>query len=343
MKKTGIIGATGYTGSELVRLLTHHKNVEISFITSETHKGKKFSDIHPQFKDICDLKLISAEDIEEYDPDLVFLALPHGVSMEYIKKWRKKPFKIVDLSGDFRLSSETAYQKWYKKEHSFPEGFHSAVFGLPELFREKIKESTLVANPGCFPTGAILATFPLVRENLIDPNRIFIDSKTGVTGAGVKPKLVTHFPNVNDNFKSYGIKSHRHTIEIQETLSSVTEREVRLQFTPHLLPVDRGILTTVYAIPESSIKEKQLRAIYHNYYENEYFIRLTDGPPEIKNVRSTNYVDIKVYYDERTQNILVFSALDNLVKGAAGQAIQNMNIMLGLKEQEALELIPVMP
>lgn len=343
MKKIGIIGATGYTGSELVRLLMDHRQVEIKVITSETHQGKRFSDIHPQFKGICDVELQPAEKAGTMDLDLVFLALPHGVSMDYVKAWHDKPFRIVDLSGDFRLSSPEVYEQWYNKEHSYGEGFAQAVFGLPELYRNKIKGSRLVANPGCFPTGAILAAYPLLKDEIVAPGRLIVDSKTGVTGAGVKPKLVTHFPNVNDNFKAYGIKTHRHTIEIQETLSETTDMKATVQFTPHLLPVDRGILTSLYGIPVGETSQKALRKVYQKYYKNEPFIRILEEAPQIKHVRGTNYTDISVFYDERTDNVLVFSAIDNLVKGAAGQAIQNMNLMLGIREQEGLNIIPLMP
>lgn len=343
MKQVAIIGATGYTGSELVRILAFHEQVQIELITSETHQGKKFSDIHPQFQGICDIELKSADAIGDYQPDLVFLALPHGVSMEYVKKWKDKPFKMIDLSGDFRLSSPESYYSWYNIEHSYPEGFNEAVFGLPELYRERIANSRIVANPGCFPTGAILGAYPLLREHLIMPERIFVDSKTGVTGAGVKPKAVTHFPNVNDNFKAYGIKSHRHTIEIQEILSESSEKESIVQFTPHLLPLDRGILTSIYSIPVGKTSDDAVKDLYHRYYDQEPFIRLRSQPPEIKQVRGTNYTDVAAFFDERTGNILVFTAIDNLVKGAAGQAVQNMNIMMGFDEKEALDLIPIMP
>jgi len=343
MIKIAIIGATGYTGSELVRLLTHHPGVETVLITSETHQGKRFSDIHPQFRGICDIELQSAEKTEQYRPDLVFLALPHGVSMDYVKKWQDKPFRIIDLSGDFRLSDPEVYTHWYNKEHSHPEGFEKAVFGLPEIYRDQIRHSQLVANPGCFPTGAILAAYPLLKEGLVDPQRIIFDSKTGVTGAGVKPKLVTHYPNVGDNFKPYGIQKHRHTIEIQETLALSCGREVTVQFTPHLLPVDRGILTSLYAIPVKKLSRRHLQEVYQGYYQDEFFIRLTQEAPQIKHVRGTNYLDISVFYDKRTDNVMVFTALDNLVKGAAGQAIQNMNIMMGIDEKASLELIPMMP
>ena len=343
MIKIAIIGATGYTGSELVRILSLHKQVNIVLITSETHQGKLFSDIHAQFRGICDEKLHTAKDIDQHQPDLVFLALPHGVSMEYVRKWKDKPFKIIDLSGDFRLSGPEIYTHWYQKEHSYPEGFEEFVFGLPELNREQIRNSRLVANPGCFPTGAILTAFPLLKEGVVDPHRLIFDSKTGVTGAGVKPKLVTHYPNVGDNFKPYGIQKHRHTIEIQEALGHSTNRDVTVQFTPHLLPVDRGILTSLYAFPVKSLSQQHLEEMYTKYYQHERFIRILNDPPQIKHVRGTNYTDISVHYDERTDNIMVFAALDNLVKGAAGQAIQNMNIMMGLDETSALELIPLMP
>lgn len=343
MKKVAIIGATGYTGSELVRILAFHKQIQIELITSETYRGKKFSDIHPQFQGICDVELRSAEDIGDYQPDLVFLALPHGVSMEYVRKWKDRPFKMIDFSGDFRLSSPKSYYDWYNIEHSYPEGFNDAVFGLSELYRERIAMGRLVANPGCFPTGAILGAYPLLKERLIQPDRLFVDSKTGVTGAGVKPKEVTHFPNVNDNFKAYGIKSHRHTIEIQETLSELSGENSTVQFTPHLLPVDRGILTSIYSIPAGKISDEEVKELFRQYYQEEPFIRLREKPPEIKQVRGTNYTDIAAFFDDRTGNILVFTAIDNLVKGAAGQAVQNMNLMMGFDEKEALDLIPIMP
>jgi len=343
MFNVGIIGATGYTGSELVRILFNHPDVSIKVITSESHKGKKFSDIHPQFQGIVDYNLKSANEITPNELDIVFLALPHGISMEFVKKLIKEDIRIIDLSGDFRLSNKPVYEEWYKKEHTFPEGFDQAVFGIPELYEDKIKEAKLVANPGCFPTGAILALAPLISNNLIDKKKVIIDSKTGVTGAGVNPKLVTHFPNVNDNFKPYGIKTHRHTIEVQEQLSIIGKEDVTVQFTPHLLPVDRGILTSTYTTPLKKITEDKLKTLYKNFYSASGFIRIIEDLPELKNVRATNYVDIYPAYDIRTNNILVFSAIDNLVKGAAGQAVQNMNVMLNLKQETGLNQVPVRP
>ena len=343
MFNVGIIGATGYTGSELVRILFNHPDVSIKVITSESHKGKKFSDIHPQFQGIVDYNLKSANEITPNELDIVFLALPHGISMEFVKKLIKEDIRIIDLSGDFRLSNKPVYEEWYKKEHTFPEGFDQAVFGIPELYEDKIKEAKLVANPGCFPTGAILALAPLISNNLIDKKKVIIDSKTGVTGAGVNPKLVTHFPNVNDNFKPYGIKTHRHTIEVQEQLSIIGKEDVTVQFTPHLLPVDRGILTSTYTTPLKKITEDKLKTLYKNFYSASGFIRIIEDLPELKNVRATNFVDIYPAYDIRTNNILVFSAIDNLVKGAAGQAVQNMNVMLNLKQETGLNQVPVRP
>src|SRR6056297_2340596 len=240
-KKIGIIGATGYTGSELVRILKNHPDIDISIITSERRTGEKFSDVHPFFQGIEEQKLRSIKEIDNVDPDLVFLALPHGVSMNFVKDNAGKSFKIVDLSGDFRIKSKKQYEEWYKIEHIYGEGIENAVFGLPELFSDKIKTAKLIANPGCFPTTAILASAPLVMGNYVDNRSIIIDSKTGVTGAGIKAKPTNLYSNVNDNFKAYGLKTHRHTIEIQNILEDVSDDDTLVQFTPHLLPVDRGI------------------------------------------------------------------------------------------------------
>ena len=342
-KQIGIIGATGYTGSELVRILINHPEVDIAMITSESRAGEKFSDVHPFFTGIAEHTLVSADKVNEYELDLVFLALPHGVSMDYVKRFKDKPFKIIDLSGDFRLDTKEIYEEWYKKEHTYPEGFEAVAFGLPELFADKISESRLVANPGCFPTGSILGLSPLIKNKLIDQSSIIVDSKTGVTGAGVKASAVTHFSNVNDNFKAYGLKHHRHTIEIQGILGRLTSGEVTVQFTPHLLPVDRGILSTMYVKPKGKISEEELRSVYEEFYADAPFVRLRNAAPAIKDVRGTNYCDIYPVYDQRTNNIIVISAIDNLVKGAAGLAVQNMNILFGLDETAGLNLIPVNP
>lgn len=342
MIKAGIVGATGYTGSELVRLLYNHPEVEIKVITSESRKGESFADVHGQFRDLVEITLQSAESLPD-ELDVVFLALPHGVSMEYVEKYKNQSFKIVDLSGDFRLSTPEVYQSWYSKPHTYREGFAEAVYGLPELHRDAIRKASLVANPGCYPTSAILGLSPLVKENLIDPDQIIIDSKSGVTGAGIKASTTTHYSNASDNFKAYALKSHRHTVEIEEQLSGQTMEGIHVQFTPHLLPVDRGILSTIYSTPRKQVTEDQLRKVYADFYKDHPFVRLSDQPPTIKDVRGSNYCDLFVTYDERTNRIITVAVIDNLVKGAAGQAIHNMNLMFGLPETAGLKFIPLKP
>lgn len=343
MKKIAIVGATGYTGSELVRLLQDHNEVEIMAITSESYAGEPFSEVHPAFKGIEDRPLVSVKDLGQFDIDLAFLALPHGVSMDYVKQFAGERFRIVDFSGDFRLTSAETYEAWYGKKHSYEQGFEDAVYGLPELFAGSIAQAHLVANPGCFPTGAILALAPLIKGGWINLNNIIIDSKTGVTGAGIKANKVNMYSNVNENFKAYGLKTHRHSIEIQEVLGALTTQMSPVQFTPHLLPVDRGILTTAYAQPVKEVSAQQLQKLYKNFYSKSPFVQVLEAPPALKDVRGTNLCKLYVDYDERTGNILLISAIDNLVKGAAGQAIQNMNLMLGMNETAGLHQVPVNP
>ncbi|MBU3928448.1 MAG: N-acetyl-gamma-glutamyl-phosphate reductase [Bacteroidetes bacterium] len=342
-KKIGIIGATGYTGSELVRILTNHPEVEISLITSESRAGELFSDVHPFLQGIADQMLVSVDRIDEFELDLVFLALPHGISMDFVKRFKDKNFKMIDLSGDFRLSSPEVYEAWYQISHLYPEGIKQAVFGSPELFYNDIKKARLIANPGCFPTSAILGLAPLLSAKLIETERIIVDSKTGVTGAGIKAKTVNMYSNVNDNFKAYGLKNHRHTIEIQGISDRIAGQNTLIQFTPHLLPVDRGIFTTIYARPTGETDEISLRKEYGKFYAHAPFVRLRKQAPAIKDVRGTNYCDLFVTYDGRTNMVIVISVIDNLIKGAAGQAVQNMNIMFGLDETSGLNLIPLNP
>lgn len=341
--KVAIVGATGFTGSELVRILINHPSVEITAITSESRAGEKFSDVHPFFEQICDLELIKANELKTSEIDLAFLALPHGVSMDYVEKFKGSVMKLVDLSGDFRLSSPEVYSEWYPKNHTYPEGFENACYGIPELYRNEIKGSSLVANPGCYPTSAILAISPLLKDGLVQAEGIIIDSKSGVTGAGIKAKPVNHFSAVNDNFKAYGIKTHRHSIEIQENANRQSGSQTSIQFTPHLLPVDRGILSTTYLRPDGDVDQDQIDETFKKHYASEPFIRLRTSAPSIKEVRGTNYCDLFVTYDKRTGNIIVVTAIDNLVKGAAGQAVQNMNIILGLDETEGLNQVPLQP
>lgn len=343
--KTAIVGATGFTGSELARLIHAHPDFDLVTITSESHSDKLFSDVHPQFKGINDTPLVKAKEIDNIDPDLVFLALPHGVSMHYIKQWKSRKFKIVDLSGDYRLSDPDTYERWYDKKHVFPSAFKKAVYGLPEIYEEDIKSASLVANPGCYPTSAILGLYPLVKEGLIDIESIVVDSKSGTTGAGIKAKAGTHYSQVNENFNAYGIAGHRHTIEIEQKLSEAGKAEMIIQFTPHLLPVDRGILGTIYAKAKrnQTTTEAKIHNLYRETYQNQPFVRLRDNPPGIKEVRGTNFCDLYTTFDKRTGNIIVISAIDNLMKGAAGQAIHNANLMFGLDPVSGLQFIALKP
>lgn len=341
--RAAIVGASGYTGSELARFLIHHPNVGIAMITSESHAGKAFSVLHPQFSGQLDLILVSAKEVASTPLDVVFLALPHGVSMEYVALWKEQNFKIIDLSGDFRLSTPEVYTAWYNKEHIYPTGFEGAVYGLPEIHKNAIQKAKLVANPGCYPTAAILALAPLYASDQIIAESVIIDAKSGITGAGIKASATTHFSNVNENFKAYGLKSHRHTIEIEEQLGHLNQKEIKVQFTPHLLPLDRGILATAYATPKGKITQEELRGIYKDFYNGQPFVRLRNDLPTLKDVRGSNYCDIHVTYDDRTNRIITIATIDNLAKGAASQAIQNMNLMFGFPEISGLMFNPIKP
>ncbi len=341
--KVAIVGASGFTGSELARLLLNHEEVSIEMITSETHVGKPFSDLHPQFFNRLDIPLVSAEEVGNKQVDVIFLALPHGVSMDFVAKWKDSGAKIIDLSGDFRLSSKEVYEEWYDKKHSYPEGFETAVYGLPELFAEKIKDASLVANPGCYPTASILSMAPLFAKQLVEKNSLIIDAKSGLTGAGIKASATTHFSNVNENFKAYGIAGHRHTIEIEEQLGTLAGYQTALQFTPHLLPVDRGILVTAYAKVTQDMNQEKLTGIYRDFYEDKPFVRLRNQAPGIKDVRGSHFCDVFPVWDDRTERVIVISVIDNLLKGAASQAVHNMNLMFGLNESQGLNQVPLKP
>ncbi|MCC5943915.1 MAG: N-acetyl-gamma-glutamyl-phosphate reductase [Bernardetiaceae bacterium] len=338
-----IVGATGFTGSELASLLYMHEATELRYISSESHAGKAFSDIHPQFTGIIDMPLCKADDIDIDAVEVVFLALPHGISMEYVKKWYDSDVKMIDFSGDYRLSSAEVYEDWYQKKHSFTQVFEEAVYGLPELFEAQIKAARIVANPGCYPTASILGLYPLVQHQLIDTKRIIIDAKSGTTGAGVKPKAGTMFTHVNDNFFAYGLKNHRHTVEIQEILSHFQQAALEVQFTPHLLPIDRGILATIYAPAQTAIDDATLRKTYEEAYAHSDFIRIRKTPPTLKEVRASHYCDIYPTFDARTGNVIVLSAIDNLMRGASSQALHNFNLMFGLAPDAGLRRVPLKP
>ncbi|MEF8847552.1 MAG: N-acetyl-gamma-glutamyl-phosphate reductase [Candidatus Thermoplasmatota archaeon] len=343
MDDVGIIGATGYTGSELARILTQHEKTNLCLITSKSYAGKKLSDIHPYLEGICEMELSEYSLDEVLDLDLVFLALPHGVSMDFVKDIGLDGPKIIDLSGDFRLKNKEKYERWYDKKHVFPEAIDKAVYGLPELFREDIAQAELVANPGCYPTSSILAMAPAIIEDLLDISNIFVDSKSGVTGAGAKPNKVTHFPRANEDFRAYKPGVHRHTPEMEEVLSDKSGNKIQFLFIPHLVPLNRGILTTIYSNTVEEITEKRLTEVYKKHYEEEPFVRVRDKPPYVQGVRGSNYCDIFPKIIERTGKVILISAIDNLVKGASGQAVQNMNIMLGFDEKEGISHIPLSP
>ncbi|MCR5027349.1 MAG: N-acetyl-gamma-glutamyl-phosphate reductase [Methanobrevibacter sp.] len=337
MYKVAIIGASGYTGGELLRMLLNHGEVEITDITSRQYDGTPAHKIHPHIRDSGLVFKNKAPD--ELDADVVFTATPHGASMKIVPKILETGAKVVDLSGDYRYRDTEVYKKWYGMEHTDKE--HKGVFGLPELYRDEIKKADLVANPGCFPTGAILSSYPLVKNNLVD--RIVIDSKTGVSGAGVNPSSTTHYPNIADNVNPYKISSHRHMSEIQQELHGFDD--VKVSFTPHLVPVNRGIQTTSHSFLIKDITPAELREFYEKEYKDEYFIKLMDEGeiPHLSSVRGSNFVHIGGFEIDETGRVIMLSAIDNLVKGASGQAIQNMNILLGIDERTGLSYFGLHP
>ena len=335
MITVSIIGGTGYTGSELLRILSNHPEVEIKYITSRKMDGVKITKLHPNLKCIKNLDNMTFKNIppEDIDSDFVFCATPHGASMKIVPELYEKGIKIIDLSGDYRFEDLNTYEEWYNLEHT---GKLDAVYGLPELHREDIKKAKLVANPGCFPTGSILALAPLVKEDLIE-DRIIVDSKTGVSGAGVNPSETTHFPNVNENINPYKMTTHRHSPEIEKELEKLTNKNIKLSFTPHLAPITRGILTTAHSFLKEDVDREHIIDVYEKFYKNEPFVRIFDeGAPTLTGVRGSNFCDIGGFEVDRHGRLVVVSAIDNLVKGASGQAVHNMNLMAGFDETESL-------
>ncbi len=346
--KVSIIGATGYTGKELVKILINHPKVELIYLTSSTYKGKNIDEVFPEFINKLDKKLIDFNlNAVSQDSDLVFTALPHTVSMDVVPELLKKGVKVIDLSADYRIKDPAVYQEWYKKEHNqISKGLLSeAIYGLPEIYSDKIKDASLVANPGCYPTSVILGIAPLLEHQFVEPEGIIIDSKSGATGAGRELSLGFHFPECNENFKAYKVVKHNHIPEIEQELSSIyfsednndneyQNSEIKISFTPHLLPINRGILSTCYLTLKESKEEKEILEVYQKFYQNAPFVRIFKPPssPEVKFTTGTNYCDIGFTIDERVGNIKVISVIDNLLKGAAGQAVQNMNIMSGFSE-----------
>jgi len=347
MLKIGIVGASGYTSSELMRLLvTHPEDVEIELATSETYTGQAVTDVVPNLRGLIDLEFSKLE-VEQLKNrvDIVFLAVPHKVAMSYAPGILAQGIRVIDFSADYRIKDAKVYKAWYHAEHTSSDLLPKAVYGLPELHREEIRKAELIANPGCYPTGAILASLPLLSEDLVHLDGIIIDAKSGLSGAGSKPSDVTHLPNREGNIKAYNIGIHRHTPEIEQELSQFAGNEITVNFTPHLMPMSRGILNTLYFTLKKEISTDSLLEIYHKFYEPEPFVRVLkkDEYPQTKAVYGSNYCDVGLEVDARTKRVIVMSALDNLVKGASGAALQNMNLMVGFEETAGLAFAPLMP
>ena len=346
MIKAGIIGATGYAGGELVRLLEGHKDVEIVWYGSRSYIDQKYADVYRNLFKIVDAKCLDDNMSELADEaDVIFTATPQGFCASVVTDEILEKTKIVDMSADFRIKDVKTYEKWYGIQHKSPQFIDEAVYGLCEINREDVKNARLVANPGCYTTCSILTAYPLAKEGLIDMDTLIVEAKSGTSGAGRGAKVQNLFCEVNENMKAYGVTTHRHTPEIEEQLGYAAGKPVMINFTPHLVPMNRGILATEYASLTEDVTAEEVKKIYQKYYGEEYFIRLLEPGvcPETKWVEGSNYVDIGFQIDVRTKRIVMMGAIDNLVKGAAGQAVQNMNLMFGLPEQEGLKLVPMFP
>ena len=346
MIKVGIIGSTGYAGQELVRILLLHPEAEIVWYGSRSYIDKKYSDVFGNMfqlvEDVC-----KGEDLEELadQVDVIFTATPQGLCSTLVSEEVLSKVKVIDLSADFRIKDVAKYEKWYGIEHQSPDFVKEAVYGLCEVNRQDVKKARLLANPGCFPTCSVLSIYPLAKEGLIDMNTVIIDAKSGTSGAGRGAKVANLYCEVNESIKAYGVASHRHTPEIEDQLSYASGEDVKINFTPHLVPMNRGILVTAYASLKRPVSYEEVKAVYDKYYKDEYFVRVLekDVCPETRWVEGSNFVDVNFKIDERTGRIIMMGAIDNLVKGAAGQAVQNMNLMFGLQENMGLQMPPVFP
>ncbi|WP_378954982.1 N-acetyl-gamma-glutamyl-phosphate reductase [Pelosinus sp. sgz500959] len=342
--KISIIGATGYAGAELLGILANHPEVEIGPITSESQTGTAIADVYPHLRGFYDKKLSSMTDISQFaDSQAVFIALPHGHAMGIGKQLAEQGIKIIDLGADYRFRDESVYEQWYKVPHTHVKS--GAVYGLTELYRDQIKGASIVGNAGCYTTASILALAPLAKNHLIDVKSIVVDAKSGVSGAGRSLNLGVHFAEMFDNLKAYNIGGHRHTPEIEQALSDVSGQEALINFTPHLIPMSRGILSTCYGNLNEGVTAEDVDQAFHDMYDQEYFIRLLGrgGYPAVKNTRGSNFCDLGWHIDPRTNRVIVVSAIDNLVKGAAGQAVQNFNVMFGFAENTGLAKIALYP
>lgn len=346
MIKAGIIGSTGYAGNEIVRLLLGHKEVEIVWYGSRSYINQKYAEVYQNFFQIVDAKCMD-DNMEELanQVDVIFTATPQGLCASLVNDDILSKVKIIDLSADFRIKDVSVYEQWYGIEHKSPQYIEEAVYGLCEINREQIKGKRLVANPGCYTTCSILTLYPMVKEGLIDPHSIIIDAKSGTSGAGRGTKVNNLYCEVNENIKAYGVGTHRHTPEIEEQLGYACGEEIKLIFTPHLVPMNRGILVTAYANLKKDVTYEEVKAAYDKYYEKEKFVRVLEKGvcPETRWVEGSNFVDVNFQIEPRTNRLIMMGALDNLVKGAAGQAVQNMNLVFGLDETEGLMQAPMFP
>lgn len=346
MIKVGIIGATGYAGVEIVRLIQQHKEAEVIWYGSRSYVDQNYGDVFRNMFKIVDAKCLD-DNMEKLadEVDVIFTATPQGLCGSLVTEEILNKVKIIDLSADFRIKDVATYEKWYGIKHQSPQFIDEAVYGLCEINRDKVKGARLIANPGCYTTCSILSIYPLAKEGLIDPKSIIVDAKSGTSGAGRGAKVPNLFCEVNENIKAYGVTTHRHTPEIEEQLSYAADEEVIINFTPHLVPMQRGILVTAYANLKKKVTYDEVKAIYDKYYRNEFFIRVLDKDvcPETRWVEGSNFVDVNFKIDERTGRIIMMGALDNLIKGAAGQAVQNMNLLFGLEENEGLKQVPMFP
>ena len=346
MIKAGIIGATGYAGGELVRLLLGHKEAEIVWYGSRSYVDQDYASIYQNMFQIVDAKCMD-DNMDELakQADVIFTATPQGLCASLVNEEILSNTKVIDLSADFRLKDVKTYENWYKVQHKAPQYIDEAVYGLCEINRDKIKDARLIANPGCYPTCSTLSIYPLVKEGLIDPDTIIIDAKSGTSGAGRGAKTDNLYCEVNENIKAYGVAGHRHTPEIEEQLGYAAGRPVLINFTPHLVPMNRGILITAYASLKKTVSYEEVKAVYDKYYDKERFVRVLpkDVCPQTKWVEGSNYVDVNFKIDPRTNRVIMMGAMDNLVKGAAGQAVQNMNLLFGVEESKGLQMVPVFP
>ena len=346
MIKAGIIGATGYAGGELVRLLLGHKEAEIVWYGSRSYVDQDYASIYQNMFQIVDAKCMD-DNMDELakQADVIFTATPQGLCASLVNEEILSNTKVIDLSADFRLKDVKTYENWYKIQHKAPQYIDEAVYGLCEINRDKIKDARLIANPGCYPTCSTLSIYPLVKEGLIDPDTIIIDAKSGTSGAGRGAKTDNLYCEVNENIEAYGVAGHRHTPEIEEQLGYAAGRPVLINFTPHLVPMNRGILITAYASLKKTVSYEEVKAVYDKYYDKERFVRVLpkDVCPQTKWVEGSNYVDVNFKIDPRTNRVIMMGAMDNLVKGAAGQAVQNMNLLFGVEESMGLRMVPVFP